>query len=253
MRQLLLLTTGALSIAGAILGLGSAVPAQTVDGLDLGQVRARAKLSPEEAEAFATVVARRGEALKREAADNAATARAAAARYARQARPASDQVATFDFDAMVAGSTKGLEPDDAPRLMAFASLSMPAASLKQMIADVSRAGGVVVFRGFPGNSARSFTAALARALPDGGARSAVGVDPRLFRAFDVEAVPAFVVTATDFDLCDGFDCRTAVPPHDRMSGNVTLEFALDRFATGGGPAARVAAAYRARLTREDQR
>ena len=95
--------------------------------------------------------------------------------------------------------------------------------------------------------------ALARALPDGGARSAVGVDPRLFRAFDVEAVPTFVVTATDFDLCDGFDCRTAVPPHDRMSGNVTLEFALDRFATGGGPAARVAAAYRARLTREDQR
>ena len=77
--------------------------------------------------------------------------------------------------------------------------------------------------------------------------AAVGIDPRLFRAFAVDAVPAYVVTATDFDLCDGFDCRTALPPHDRIDGNVTLAHALDTFASGSGPAARVAAIYRARL------
>ena len=78
----------------------------------------------------------------------------------------------------------------------------------------------------------------------------VGVDPRLFRTFSVDAVPAYVVTATDFDLCDGFECRTELPPHDRIGGNVTLRHALDAFAAGGGPAAQVAAVYRARLGQE---
>ena len=82
-----------------------------------------------------------------------------------------------DFDAMVAGSKEQFAPEDAPRLIAFASLSMPAMSLKAMIVDVSRAGGVVVFRGMPGNSARTFTTALAKVLPQGEVRAAVGVDP----------------------------------------------------------------------------
>lgn len=252
MKRLVLLLAGALSVAGATLGIATAVPGQTVDGLDLAKVRARAKLSPEEAEAFATVVARRGEALKRDASESAASARTAATTYARRAQPSANAGAPFDFDAMVASSAPTLEPQDSPRLVAFASLSMPAVSLKQMITDVAQAGGVVVFRGFPGNSARTFTTALARVLPPGEMRSAVGVDPRLFRAFDVEAVPAFVVTATDFDLCDGFECRTPLPLHDRMSGNVTLDYALDRFVSGNGPAARVAAAYRTRLQEREQ-
>lgn len=75
----------------------------------------------------------------------------------------------------------------------------------------------------------------------------VGIDPRLFRAFAVEAVPTYVVASTDFELCDGFACTTAAPPHDRLSGNVTAEFALRTFAEGGGPGARIAAQHLARL------
>ena len=37
-----------------------------------------------------------------------------------------------------------------------------------------------------------------------------------------------MVTATDFDLCDGFDCRTTLPPHDRMDGNVGMAVRMDR-------------------------
>ena len=246
MRRRLPLIAGTAAFTGLLLGLAAASGAQTVDGLDLAKVRARAKLSPQEAEALTNVVARRGEALRREAADNAASARAAAARYA-STKTSGDPAATFDFDGMVAASAKQMAPEDAPRLVAFASLSMPSASLKAMIADISRAGGVVVFRGLPGNSARTFTTALAKVLPPGEVKAAVGIDPRLFRAFAVEAVPAYVVTATDFDLCDGFDCRTTLPPHDRMDGNVTLAHALDTFARGNGPGARIAAVYRARL------
>src|SRR3546814_5785758 len=69
----------------------------------------------------------------------------------------------------------------------------------------------------------------------------IGIDPRLFRAFDVQAVPTYVAVSSDFDLCAGFSCRTKVPPHDRMIGNVTVEYALSSFAEGNGPGARVAA------------
>ncbi len=71
--------------------------------------------------------------------------------------------------------------------------------------------------------------------------ASIGVDPRLFRAFQVQAVPTYVSVSSDFDLCAGFSCTTKVPPYDRMIGNVTVEYALSTFAEGNGPGARVAA------------
>lgn len=245
-RHPLIIST-VLTATGLALGVASGGGAQTVEGLDLAKVRDRAKLSPEDAEAFGKVIAKRGDAVKAQAAASVAAARANAVRHARTAAVSARPGDAFDFDAMVAAA--GREPgsaDDAPRLVAFASLSMPAASLRQMIDEVGRAGGVVVFRGFPGNSVKRFTGALARVVPAGGS-NAVGIDPRLFRAFAVTTVPTYVVTSTDFDLCDGFDCTTHVPPHDRMSGNVSLGHALDTFAQGSGPGAGIAGLYRARL------
>ena len=89
--------------------------------------------------------------------------------------------------------------------------------------------------------------ALSRVLEPGERRDGVGIDPRLFRAFGIEAVPAYVVAASDFDLCNGFDCATNVPPFDLLSGNVTAAFALETIASGGGPGARIAAQHLARL------
>lgn len=246
MRRVRFLIAGALASLGLALGLASG-GAQTVDGLDLAKVRERAKLSLEDAEAFATVIARRGDALRAQAAESAIAARTNAARHASTAARTARPGDPFDFDAMVAAAGReAVSGGDTSRLIAFASLSMPAASLRQMIGDVGRAGGVVVFRGFPGNSVKQFTGALARVVPAGGS-NAVGIDPRLFRAFGVATVPTYVVTSTDFDLCDGFDCATHVPPHDRMSGNVSVAHALETFAQGSGPAAGIAKLYQARL------
>lgn len=124
---------------------------------------------------------------------------------------------------------------------------MPPEALKAMMTDVPRAGGVVVFRGLTQGSARAMTAALARVLAPGERHDGIGIDPRLFRAFKVETVPAYVVASSDFDLCDGFDCTTSAPPFDRISGNVTAAYALETIAGGGGPGAKIAAQYRARL------
>ena len=112
------------------------------------------------------------------------------------------------------------------------------------------AGGVIVLRGLPQNSAKVLTAALSKVARPGEDLASVGIDPRLFRAFGIEAVPTYVVTSSDFDLCDGFDCRTQVPPHDRMSGNVSAAYALETFARGGGPGALLAAQHLARLERQ---
>ena len=240
------LLAGVAAIAGAA--------AQTVQpGLDLEAIRARAKQGADEADALAASARERAERLTSEATSSAEAAQAHGARYRAQARPASkpDPTTPFDFDAMVADAgtmaTEGM--GEAPRFIAFASTAMPPAALRQMIDDVTRAGGVVVFRGLPQNSAKALTAALARVAREGEQLDGVGIDPRLFRAFSVEAVPAYVVTTSDFDLCDGFDCQTQVPPHDRMAGNVTVQHALETFASGGGPGARIAAQHLARMTR----
>ena len=245
-----LVAIAALASAAAFAGAA----AQTADpGLDLEAIRARAAEQAGEADALAASARARAEQLAREASASAADAQAHGRRFAseapKSARP--DPAQAFDFDRMVADSGRMASEGmgEAPRFVAFASLSMPPAALRTMIDDVTRAGGVVVFRGLPQNSARVLTAALSKIARPGEQLDGVGIDPRLFRAFGIQAVPTYVVTSSDFDLCDGFDCVSAVPPHDRMSGNVSAAHALETFARGGGPGALLAAQHLARLER----
>lgn len=237
----------------SIAGLAGAAAQTAEPDLDLAAIRARASAESGEADALAANARARAEALAREARASADEAQTHGRRYtgeaARSAKP--EPAVTFDFDRMVAdaGTMTSEAMGEAPRFIAFASLSMPPAALRAMIEDVTRAGGVVTLRGLPGNSAKALTAALAKVAKPGEQLDGVGIDPRLFRAFGIEAVPAYVVTSSDFDLCDGFDCRTEVPPHDRMSGNVSAAYALETFARGGGPGALLAAQHLARLER----
>jgi len=248
-----LVVIAALASAAAFAGAA----AQTAEqGLDLEAIRARAAEQAGEADALAASARARAEQLAREARTSAADAQAHGKRFASEApksvRP--DPAQAFDFDRMVAdaGTMASEGMGEAPRFIAFASTSMPPAALRTMIDDVTRAGGVVVFRGLPQNSAKALTAALSKVARPGEPLTSVGIDPRLFRAFGIEAVPTYVVTSSDFDLCDGFDCTTQVPPHDRMTGNVSAAHALETFARGGGPGALLAAQHLARLERPAQ-
>src|SRR3546814_9292215 len=69
-----------------------------------------------------------------------------------------------DFDEIVQGAATNAKVGggEAPQLIAFASLSMPPKALRQLIEDTARAGGVVVFRGFPNNSMKEFSQALGK-------------------------------------------------------------------------------------------
>ena len=233
--------------------LGGALAQSTAPDIDLEAIRARAASEAGEADALAAQARARASAVTAEATASAEAGKTNGRGYANEPKPrgqTSDP--TFDFDRMVVDASdmakNGL--GEAPRFIAFASLSMPATALRQMMDDVTRAGGVVVFRGLTQGSAKVMTDALSRVLKPGEQMDGVGIDPRLFRAFGIEAVPAYVVTSSDFDLCDGFDCTTAVPPFDRMSGNVTTAHALTTFAQGSGPGAKLAAQHLARLERQ---
>lgn len=248
-----LVVIAALASAGAFAGAA----AQTAEqDLDLEAIRARAAEQAGEADALAASARARAEQLAREARTSAADAQAHGRRFASEApksvRP--DPAQAFDFDRMVAdaGTMASEGMGEASRFIAFASTSMPPAALRNMIDQVTRAGGVVVFRGLPQNSAKALTAALSKVARPGEPLTSVGIDPRLFRAFGIEAVPTYVVAGSDFDLCDGFDCTTQVPPHDRMTGNVSAAHALETFARGGGPGALLAAQHLARLARPAQ-
>lgn len=236
MRRLTYIVGAALAVASVSAGL-----AQTVEGIDIGGIKARAAAQAADAQALASEVARRAEDFREEAEQ----VRADGLAQVKALDPAllpKGPGGVVDFDEIVTAAAGNLLDNrgQAPLFMVFVSLSMPEASLKAIIRDASQAGGIVVFRGFPNNSAKEFVTRLSRAVDESSQFASIGIDPRLFRAFDVQAVPAYVVASSDFDLCDGMACRTPPPPHDMMAGNVSVQYALSTFADNAGPGALIA-------------
>lgn len=247
MRLLTLGITALLTTAGL-----SALLAQTVDGVDVQAVKKRAADLAAEAQAFVDQVKDRGDEFREQATVVRKSGMDNMQRVAATELPKGPD-GKIDFDELVQGAATNanIPGGDAPQFIVFASLSMPDATLKQLVRDTSSAGGVVVFRGFPNNSAKEFVARLGKVV-DKGQFASIGIDPRLFRAFDVQAVPTYITVSSDFDLCAGFSCQTKVPPYDRMIGNVTVEYALSTFADGSGPGARVAAVALSNMKRDRQ-
>lgn len=237
MRAYLWASAALLGIAGI-----SAVLAQSVDGIDVQAIKKRSAELQADAEAFVNQVKDRGDAFREDAANTNDAGMANMQRVAKSDLP-KGPAGPVDFDEIVAGAASNATAGkgDAPQFIVFASLSMPPQSLKTLIGDTAKAGGVVVFRGFPNNSMKEFATALGKIVDRQDDFANVGIDPRLFRAFNVQAVPTYVAVSSDFDLCAGFSCQTKVPPYDRMVGNVSVQYALEQFAEGNGPGARVAA------------
>jgi conjugal transfer pilus assembly protein TrbC len=246
MRLVLLGVTALVTVAGI-----TAVLAQTVEGVDIQAVKARVAEMASDAELFVEHVKDRGDQFREDATSVREDGIDNMRRVATAELP-KGPTGAVDFDELVQGAAANSRAPagDAPQLIAFASLSMPPQSLKQLVRDTAKAGGIVVFRGFPNNDAKEFAARVAKIVDKNEDFSNVGIDPRLFRAFGIEAVPTYVAVSSDFDLCAGLSCRTAVPPYDRMTGNVTVEYALSSFVDGNGPGARIAAVALGNMRRE---
>lgn len=221
----------------ALAGCAVAVFAQSVEGLDIQAIEARGQAAQADAQALFEFATARSEAHRGEAQSVVDAANGAVRDLGVSG--AGEAKGPIDFDAIVNGAKAGhVQPKGAPLFIAFASLSMPEDALSQLIADTTKAGGVVVFRGFSSGNPQAFITGIRKVVDQAGATN-VAIDPRLFRSFGVDRVPTFVAVSTDFEPCDELDCVTAPPPHDRISGNVSVSYVLETFAEANGPGAAV--------------
>ena len=225
----------------AMLAAVSGVTAQSIDGLDLGAIRARNSASTDELEALVAMALKKAEAQSGAAEQVRAETQQNSAR-GQEALSARAPAGAVDFDAILDGAAANarVPMGEGSLLLVFASLSMPQASLQHLVRDTTQAGGIVVFRGFPNNSVKAFAQGLMRVVTREQEEAHIAIDPRLFRAFRIDAAPTFVVAEGGYELCDGLDCTIAVPAHARMTGNVSLAYALESFAAADEPGAAVA-------------
>jgi conjugal transfer pilus assembly protein TrbC len=235
------------TLAGTAMIAAALLPAiaQTVLGVEVGRIREDAKGLQAELTDFIREVSRRGNEMTEEASAVQQASEANADRVT-QLLTGEGGEGPFDFDEMLSGSRDvrgNTGSPTGPLLIAFVSTSMPPESLRQVALDVTRAGGIMVFRGFPNNNPQEFGRRIAAAMKREDATDNVGIDPRLFRAFNVEVVPTYVVTTADVELCDGLAYVSHVPPHDRISGNVSIDYALRTFSQGSGPGAPAARVF----------
>lgn len=218
-------------------GCAMAVVAQSGEQLDIAILEARGHEFHDDAQALFAFATARSQAHQGEAQEVTDAAQAAV-----QNLDIGNAIAVkgaIDFDAIVKGAKAGqAQPTGAPLFIAFASLSMPEEALARLIEDTTRAGGVVVFRGFSTANPQGFISGIRKVVDRAGA-SNVAIDPRLFRSLGVNRVPTFVALSTGFEPCDQLDCVTAPPPHDRIAGNVSVAYVLETFAQANGPGAPV--------------
>jgi type-F conjugative transfer system pilin assembly protein TrbC len=115
-------------------------------------------------------------------------------------------------------------------LYILVSFSMPEPLLKALANQARSAGGVLVIRGFHGNSMPETVAKVYELME--GRPVTWRIDPRVFDDFDVQAVPTIVVVKPNTlrAKCQAADCRG---PDDwgAISGGVTLDYALETIAS----------------------
>jgi len=127
------------------------------------------------------------------------------------------------------------------------SLSMPPEALRELARDAHRAGARVVIRGLVDGSFKA-TMLRVRQVFDDRSAGGVAIDPQVFKAFDVTAVPTVIAARSRVEPCGTLGCIPAAPPFDKVSGNISLDAALKALEVEGTSGQAAASAARARLT-----
>ena len=148
------------------------------------------------------------------------------------------------------GGDIGKRPASAEVLI-FTSLSVPAASWRQWAHDAAATSAPLVLRGVGAGGLRETAKRIGARLGDH--EAGVAIDPRLFRLFGIERVPAVVVVPGGVPPCESRGCTDdPAPPHDLVTGNIGLIAALEAVAAEGEAGRAVARAHLERLTGDGQ-
>ncbi len=138
----------------------------------------------------------------------------------------------------------------AAEILIFTSLSVPAASWRQWAHDAAGLGAPLVLRGVGVGGLRQTAGTIRARLgehktgPGSESGTSIAIDPRLFRLFGIERVPAVVVVPGGVPPCDSRGCTDdPAPPHDLIAGNIGLVAALEAIAAEGDAGRAVAKAH----------
>lgn len=160
-----------------------------------------------------------------------------------QAGAAQQQQAQSVIDKLLAESRSPAQTNatDEPIVpLVFVSFSMPDASLKQLLRDAGKVGAQLILNGLVDDDLKATSRRLltvqgidpeADSLSDymtGAEVAGMGIDPTLFERLNIQHVPTFVLPLEPVQACaEGQGC----PPfrHIRVSGDVSLAYALDKF------------------------
>jgi conjugal transfer pilus assembly protein TrbC len=143
------------------------------------------------------------------------------------------------------GMPPGAHPLQEPALRIFITLDMPQGSLRRLVDQAERAGAVLVLRGLKNQSMRQTVAAVSDLL--GQRKAGWVIDPEAFERHGVEAAPTFLLTTgEDAPPCTATTC-TVPRPFVSVSGDVSLDYALEHMARRHPGAAAVAVPYLSRL------
>ena len=106
------------------------------------------------------------------------------------------------------------------RLFVLLSSSLPSSLARSLAREAKKSDAVLAIRGLIGDS---FPATLSWNA-DLGKDVRLWIDPFLFERFAVEAAPAFVWSTEPLSPCSPQTCAT--PPHLKVSGAISLEYAV---------------------------
>lgn len=166
--------------------------------------------------------------------------------------PAESRPSPLAAERNAGGVTKGLAGRrGSAEALVFMSLSVPRRSWEEWAEEAARAGVPLVLRGvLPERAGEGGgTGSLKETVREvgkrlGGHAAGVAVDPRLFRLFGVERVPAVAVVPGGVPACASRGCsEDPPPPHDIVGGNIGLASALEAVAAEGGPGRETAGLY----------
>lgn len=130
---------------------------------------------------------------------------------------------------------EALQSSAHPSLYVFISFSMQDSLINEYIADAADAGGIVVLGGLHNDSFKETVDKVSEFVidRDGVSKGGVVIDPKAFETFGVSIVPTIVLAKEQLTACTSPDCLREVPVHDRLTGAVSLEYALRLFSREG--------------------
>lgn len=233
-------------------GFAGLVSAQETPPIDQDKIDAAIEAISPEVSAFATEVAKRAEAFSEEAhtiTDHVMS------RLGKDVEVGDTEIDSILALAPQISETREKAANTALGVIVFASFSMDETALRRLVVDAHKAGVPIMLRGFADGSL-SATAERMRNLlgeidgtdgPEAEFLGGVVIDPRAYRVFRVDQTPTFIALDGPLPDCDGLDCSAPSPPHDRISGNISLRAALQAIASEGEQAAEHARSALAKL------